>query len=340
MPWSDLWPPAAGEPVLAAHLSDVAAALAGRDALVPAGGVPAVSARFEPLRGTPAGGTPPARTFASLQAAVAAQLALEYPLRWWDLGREQLYTLPALCQDAFGAAGWTCDLTATEGGAYVNRWRPAVAAVPGELYHAVNRLTRLRVLPSASVSVVADSVYRLGFGITDWPTDRADTFALFDGADDGVRTGLAYHCGLGAALYDDGFTQQWLLEPRALRMTFPTEALAGATVASARLAFTAEAPGGAADFEAAFPVEVTDAGGIPFAAFDSDAHGARALAVPLEAVRTDAETVFHVRSARPDTDDRPAWVPGGPNYSSTYREGLAVAGPVRLIVEVAFEYHG
>jgi len=60
--------------------------------------------------------------------------------------------------------------------------------------------------------------------------------------------------------------------------------------------------------------------------------------VPAESVCTDDDTLVAVRSARADTADRPLWVPGGPNYSSTYREGLAVAGPVRLIVEVDFEY--
>ena len=58
------------------------------------------------------------------------------------------------------------------------------------------------------------------------------------------------------------------------------------------------------------------------------------------AINTGGDTVVVIRSTRSDSDDRPAWTPPGPNYTSTYREGVAVAGPVRLIVEVDFEYHG
>jgi len=62
--------------------------------------------------------------------------------------------------------------------------------------------------------------------------------------------------------------------------------------------------------------------------------------VPAESILTDDDTVFVIRSTRGDSEDRSNWSPSGPNYTSTYREGLAVTGPIRLIVEVNFEYHG
>ncbi len=340
MPWNERWPPSPRDPLDVVLLSELRAALLERDALVPALGVPPASARWDPLHGTPAGGDPPLRTLANYQDEIRRMLGLVWPLRWWDAGRETLYDLASLCQDAFGAGGWTWDLAAeAPGGGPAHLWSPAAAVVFAELYHAVNRLDRLRVLPQASATVRTDSVYRLTFGVSDWPTDRAATFALFDGADDGVSTGLGFDAGLGAEVFDDGFSQQWVVEARRFEMVFATAALAGAEIAAAWLDFNTEAPGGAADYADTFPAEVADTAGSPLATFDSDSYGSKHIAVPAGAVNPNGDTVLVVRSGRPEADDRPAWSPAGPNYTSTYREGLAVAGPVRLMVEVAFGYH-
>jgi hypothetical protein len=342
MPWTpDRWPPLPGHPLDAeAVFNEVRAALAERNALVPAGFVPAAFARWDPIRGTPAGGDPdPRPTVANFQFQVREMLALAWPLRWWDPNRETLYTLAALCQDAFGADAWTWDLTATDGqGEPVNPWTPACATVFAELYHAVNRLDRVRLLPTVSAGERRDSVYRLTFGISDWPEDRADTFSLFDGADDGVSCSLAYDVGMGAEVFDDGFSQQWFAESRRLALVFATGALAGCAVRQAWLDVTTEAPAGQADYADTFTAEVVDAAETVLDSFASDDYGAKRVAVPAASVNTAGDTVLAVRSARPDTADRPAWAPTGPNYTSTYREGLAVTGPVRLIVEVDFEY--
>ena len=337
MPWGDSWPPLRCDALDAeAVFNEVRAALLERDGLVPAGQVPPAFARFAPLRGTPKGGTPPHRTVANFQHEIQEMLDLVWPLRWWDPTRETLYVLQALCQDAFGRDGWTHDLT----GDPPTRWTPAAALVFDELYRAVNRLDRLRVLPTVSERLRHDSVYRLSFGIEDWPQDRADTFSLFDGADDGVETGLEYDVGMGGEVCDDGFSQQWILESRRFRMTFATGALAGYTVGGARLDFTTAAPAGQADYEDTFTAEVVDGRGETVESFASGDYGPKAIALAPESVNTSGESVFEVRSSRPDSNDRPAWDAPGPNYTSTYREGLAVVGPVRLIVEVAFEYHG
>ena len=181
-------------------------------------------------------------------------------------------------------------------------------------------------------------MYRLTFGIDDWADARAASFALFDGADDGVSSDLVYDAGMGGEVLDDGFSQQWFLESRRFDMTFATGALAGYTVRQAWLDFTTEAPGGSADFANTFTAEVVDAAEATLGTFASGAYGPKRIAVPAGSVNTGGDTVLAVRSARPDTDDRPAWSPPGPNYTSTYREGLAVAGPIRLIVEIDFEY--
>ena len=83
-----------------------------------------------------------------------------------------------------------------------------------------------------------------------------------------------------------------------------------------------------------------DDDGAVLGSFASNALGPKRIEVPTASVRTDGDTSFFVRSARADYADRSAWTPGGPDYTSTYREGLAVSGPIRLIVEVDLEYHG
>ena len=131
MPWTaERWPPQPGNPLdTDIVFNEVRAALAERDGLVPAGFVPDPFDRWDPLLGTPAGGTPdPLPTVANFQFQVQEMLALEWPLRWWDPTRETLYAFASLCQDAFGADGWTWDLTAEGGqGQPINRWAPACA---------------------------------------------------------------------------------------------------------------------------------------------------------------------------------------------------------------------
>jgi hypothetical protein len=338
MPWSpSRWPAARSNPLDVEVFNEVRAALRERDDLVPAGYVAETAfARWEPIRGEPEGaGAAPYRTVANFQYEIEQMLGLVWPYRWWDAGRNQVYAFADLCQDAFGQADWTRDLTGADA-----PWTPAAAGLFDELQRAVNRLDRVRILPTAGESFRHDSVYRLTFGIQDWAADRADTFALFDGTDDGAGVGLAYDVGLGAELYDDGFSQQWFLDSRRFRLTFATGGLTGHEVAGARLEFATEAPGGSADYADTFTAEVADAAGQTLEDFLSDDYGAKAVAVPAASINTEGDTVFTIRSARPDSNDRPEWTPPGPNYTSTYREGLAVAGPVRLIVEVAFEYHG
>jgi len=342
MPWTaDRWPPQPGDSLdVDLVFNEVRAALSERNGLVPAGFVPAPLDRWDPVLGTPAGGVPdPLPTVANFQFQIHEMLSLTWPLRWWDPNREALYTPATLCQDAFGADGWTWDLTAEDGqGQPANRWSPACAVVFAELYHAINRLDRVRILPTVGESQRRDSVYRLTFGISDWPADRADTFGLFDGTDDGAACGLAYDVGMGGEVYDDGVSQQWFLESRQFRLTFATGSLAAYTVQQAWLDLATEAPAGSADFADTFTAEVVDAAETPLGTFASDAYGPKRVPVPAASVSTDGDTVLTVRSTRPDAADRPTWLPGGPNYSSTYREGLAVVGPVRLIVEVALEY--
>jgi hypothetical protein len=342
MPWTaDRWPPQPADPLdTDVVFGEMREALAERNSLVPAGFMPGPFVRWAPIRGTPAGGEgEPLPTVANFQFHIHQMLTLVWPLRWWDPNRKTLYTLPHLCQDAFGAGTWTWDLVAEDGqGEPLNARAPACAVIFAELYHAVNRLDRVRILPTASQSQRRDSVYRLTFGIDDWPDERAASFNLFDGQDDGVSSGLAYDAGMGGEVLDDGFSQQWFLESRRFAMTFATGALAGYTVRQAWLDFETEAPGGSADFSDTFTAEVVDAAETSLGTFASDDYGAKRITVPAGSVNTGGDTVLSVRSARPDTADRPAWAPPGPNYTSTYREGLTVAGPVRLIVEIDFEY--
>jgi hypothetical protein len=342
MPWTaERWPPEAGDAFdTDGVMNEVRAALQERDGLVQAGWVPDTFSRWDPIRGTPAGGRgTPNPTVANFQYEIQEMLDLAGPLRWWDAARGSLYTLTHLCQDAFGEDGWTVDLTEVgPQGQPANRWVPARAVVFGELYAAVNRLDQVRVLPTASEAVTRDSVFRLTWGIDDWAEERAATFALFDGEDDGASVALSYDVGMGADLEDVGGTGYWNLEAREFRITFGTALLDGYTVRGGRLDFTTEAPGGSADFEDPFTAEVVDAAGDPIGTFDSDDYGAKEIAVPADAISRAGDTVLTIRSTRADADDRPAWAPEGPDYTSTYREGVSIAGPVRLIVEVDFEY--
>jgi hypothetical protein len=344
MPWTaNRWPPAKGLPIdTDMVINELRSALVERSALVYAGYVPAAFARWAPLRGTPAGrGAAPYPTLANFQYEIAKMLELAQPLRWWDESRETLYTAANLYRDAFNAAAWTWDLTATDaGGVPINRWAPAAAVFFTELYEAINRLDCVRVLPTVSASATADSVGRLTTGIANWPQQRAATFALFDGADDGQVTSLAYDVGLGGEVLDGGGSQQWTLESRRFSMIFATAALAGCTVRRAWLDFTTAAPAGSADFSDAFTAQVIDGAGTSLGSFVSTDVGAKHIEVPPASVLTGGDTTLTVRSARPDAADRPAWAPAGPNYSGTYREGLAVTGAIRLIVEVDFEYRG
>jgi len=74
------------------------------------------------------------------------------------------------------------------------------------------------------------------------------------------------------------------------------------------------------------------------ATFASDSYGYRSVSLPGSDVNTSGDSVFRIRSQKPNTDDRPAWSPPGPNYQSTYREGFHLGDTLRLIVEVDFDY--
>ena len=343
MPWTSArWPPERSDAIdTDIIINEVRSALAERDRVVPAGFVPEEFARWDPLRAGPPGGeAPPFPTIANFQNQVQEMLVMVWPYRWWDPNREGLYTLANLCQDAFGRAGWTYDLTAAGWQGLFGRWTPPYALLFEELYHAINRLDRVRMLPAWSQHERRDSVGRMKQGSIVWPQDRADTFDLFDGQDDGESTGLSFDVGMGCELFDAGNNQQWTLESRRARMVFPTTALDGCTIRRGWLDFATAEAEGAADFSDTFTAEVTDAEGTPFGTFDSDDYGPKRFEVPADAIRTGDDTAVLISSTRPDSADRPAWSPAGPNYTSTYREGLAIAGPVRLIVEIDFEYHG
>jgi hypothetical protein len=342
MPWTPgRWPPEKGVPITAGVvMNETRSALAERDGLVYAGYVPGTMARWAPLRGTPDGrGETPYATVANFQRQVREMLEIAQPLQWWDAARGELYTLPHLCQDAFGAGGWTWDLTAA-GGPPLNHWAPAGAVIFAELRAAANRLDRVQILPTFSESVTRDSVGRLTLGISNWAAARAATFAEFDGVDDGQISTLAYDVGMGGEVFDAGTFQEWTLESRELRMTFATGELAGYTVARAWLDFSTASPAGTADFMDTFTAEVVDGAGAQLATFGSADTGAKRVEVPAASILTGDSTTFTVRSTRSDAADRPVWTPAGPDYTSTYQEGLAVVAPVQLIVEVALEYHG
>jgi hypothetical protein len=344
MPWTaDRWPPNASDPIDADFImNEVRLALVERNQLVPAGWTPHTFSRWQALRGTPFGGAPiPAYTVANFQYQIHQMLGLVWPLAWWDAARGDLYTFANLCHDAFGSDAWFCDLTAHDGqGCPLNAWKPAYAQTFRELYAAINRLDRVRILPTLSESVRRDSVYELTFGISNWPEDRAAAFALFDGQDDEQAVALEFDVGLGGEVYDGGSTAQWVLESRQFRTVFATAALAGCAIRRAWLDFTTAAPSGTADFSDTLTAEVVDGALAVLGTFASTESGAKHLEIPAASIRTDGDTEFVIRSTRADAADRTAWSPTGPDYTSTYREGLAVTGPIRLIVEIDFEYHG
>ncbi len=336
MGWSALWPVSRwSRPDDALVFNDLVAALDERDTLVPAGYVPAPFARLAPIKGVPAGASGPTglQTVANFQYEIARMLDGLNDWRWWDRGRTGLYTLDALLTDTLGQDHWTHDLTA-EGA----RWTPPVPAVFNELRQAVCGLKHLRRLAASAVSSRTDSVYRLTFGIDDWPADRAETFALFDGEDDGVDTGLVFDVGLSAILFDSGSDQEWYVDSREMELRFDTADLAPATVARAWLELTTAACPGGTDFSDTFTAEVTSADGTQRGTFDSDDHSLKSIELPASDVNTAGETVLRLRSTRPETDDRPAWDPPGPDYSSTYREGFDLGETLRLVVEVTFDY--
>jgi len=344
MPWtSDRWPPGRGGAIdTDLIINEVRAALAERNNLVPAGRLPGAFSRWDPLLGTPKGGAPtPNAIIANFQYQVQEMLTLVWPLRWWDAQRLDLYTLVNLCQDAFGRSGWRHDLTAEDGqGLPLNRWTPPYATLFAELRAAINRLDQVRIMPTGADSVRHDSVFRLTFGIGGWPADRAATFALFDGQDDGQTVGLEFDVGMGGEVIDGGSTQEWFLESRQFQMVFATGALADCTLRRAWLDFATAAPAGTADFSDTFTAELVDGAGVSLGTFPSDDYGAKRVEVPAGSVNRNGNTVLTVCSTRADAADRPVWAPPGPDYSSTYREGLAVTGPVRLIAEVDFGFHG
>jgi len=344
MPWTaSRWPPAKSDAIdTDGTMNEVRAALEERDGLVQALWVPGPFSRWDPLRGTPRGGMgSPFSTVANFQYEIQEMLTGLWPLRWWDAGRDTLYTLAGLCQDAFGGNGWTYDLTETDAeGQPAHPWTPPCALLFEELYQAISRLDRVRILPTTAEPQTRDSVYRLTFGISQWVSERAASFAEFDGEDDGAAVGLAYDVGMGAEITDDGDSEQWSLESREMHLVFDTASLAGYAVRKARLDFATAAPEGSADFEGSFTVEVADATGSPLGEFASTDLGAKQIEVPADAITPSGNTVLVVRSAEPDAEDRAAWAPEGPDYTSTYREGISICEPVRLIVEVDFEYRG
>jgi len=140
------------------------------------------------------------------------------------------------------------------------------------------------------------------------------------------------------ANFDDGFSQQWFLDSREFRMTFATAALAGYTVKKAWLTFATEAPSGSTDYSDTFTAEAVDRNGTQLGTFASDNYGEKTFEAGASAIDTGGDTTFAIRSTRPDTADRSAWTPPGPNYTSTYREGLNVTGPVRLVVQLDLDF--
>ena len=335
MGWSAAWPPQRWQPIdTDTVVNNLRAALVERNGLVPAGFVPAAFDRWDVLVGEPEGGDPPNQTMANFQYEIEQMLTLVWPYRWWDPTRSQLYTFADLCQDAFGKVNWTYDLTGVSA-----PWTPAAACFFDELYKAINQLDRIRILPSASESVTRDDVYRLTFGIGDWPTERAATFALFDGTPDGgAIPSMDYDVGMGGEVFDAGSSQQWFLDSREFRMTFATAALTGYTVKKAWLTFATEAPSGSTDYTDTFTAEAVDRNGAQLGTFASNQYGEKTFEAVASAIDTGGNSVFTIRSTRPDTADRPAWTPPGPNYTSTYREGLNVTGPVRLVVQLDLDY--
>jgi len=234
MGWSTAWPVARWSvPDDVDVCNNLVSALAEREALVPSGYLSGQYDRFDPIRGQPTSGGPTGlKTVSSLQEAIAQALGLTNDWRWWDNSRTQLYTLADLLDDALGSTQWTYDLTSPP-----NTWVPPWPEVFNELRLVTSQMTTLRRLASTATVEQVDSVFRLTFGITNWPQDRADTFALFDGVDDGAGTGLLCQVGLTAVLFDSGSDQEWFIDNRLMEITFYTADLDGCTVSQAWLQF-------------------------------------------------------------------------------------------------------
>ncbi|MDK1031354.1 MAG: hypothetical protein QGD94_05060 [Planctomycetia bacterium] len=320
-------------------VNQINAALDERDGLVPVGFFPGPFSRWDPMLGVPKGGSPANPTMANFQHQIQEMLTLTWGFRWWDMGRSELYTLANLCQDAFGENGWTYDLTAGTVQNPSMPWTPPYAVFFDELYRAINALDHIRVLSSLIDIQKVDSVYRLTYGISNWAADRAATFALFDGQDDGVTSSLSFDVGLGAEVIDYGAMQEWYLENRKAVLDFNTGGLSGYTVAAAWLDVETAAPAGSADYTDTFTAEVV-AGGNQRGTFASDDYQVHRITLQPGDINTTGQTQITVRSTRANTADRTAWAPAGPDYTSTYREGFDIGQTVRLIIKVDFEYQG
>ncbi|MBN2583390.1 MAG: hypothetical protein JXL80_09995 [Planctomycetes bacterium] len=335
MGWSAAWPVARWSvPDDVDVFNNLVAALAEREYLVPSGYLSDEYDRLEVIRGQPAAGGPTGpKTVAALQKTIAQQLSESNDWRWWDRTRVQLYELADLLGDAFSASAWTYDLTQSG-----SAWTPPWPDVFNELRLAINQMDTLRRMPSTTLVEQTDSVFRLTFGITDWPDDRADTFALFDGEDDEAGTGILCQVGLTALLLDSGADQQWFVDSRQVEITFNTATLSGYTVSAAWLEFETEASPGSTDYSGTFTAEVTNSEGTSRSTFASNDYDYRSVQLAASDINTSGDTVLTIRSQKADTDDRTNWSPPGPNYQSTYREGFHLGDTVRLIVEVDFEY--
>jgi hypothetical protein len=338
MGWSNTWAVARwATPDHEKVFNDLVAALAERDFLTPTGQMPAPFAPLAVLKGTPAGGGGPTglETVASLQAEIAAMLGVAGAWQWWNSVSDGPETLAELLTATIGAATWTHDLTAAGAG-----WMPPFAVIFNELREAANGLTTLRRLPTSAVSTQIDSVYHLATGTLHWSTERAATFAMFNGSNQGGTSGLVYDVGLGGTVFDAGVDRQWYLDARAMTLEFDTSTLAGKTVTGAWLEFTTAACPGTTDFSGAFTAAAVAVSGAVRGTFASNDYSQKSFALQAADVNTAGVTSFTLRSTAADTADRPAWSPAGPSYSSTYREGFCIGGTVRLVVAVEFDYHG
>jgi hypothetical protein len=330
MGWSAVWPVSRWDtPDDDNVFGNIRAALAERDALTPTGFLPGAYSRLDAIEGVP----PSTQAVGQLQKEVAELLVTGDPWRWWDRSRGQAYVLADLLTDALGQGDWSHDLLDA-----ASRWTPPLPVVFNELRQAANQFKCLRRLAASGISSRTDSVYDLTFGITDWPAERAAALAQFDGVDDGVDTGLVYDVGLSGAVFDSGSDEQWYLDARQVTVTFDTSDLDGLTVSRAWIELTTEAPGGSADYSDTFTAEVTGAGDAVRGTFASDNYTLKSIELNTADINTSGTTELGIRSGRANTQDRAAWSPAGPDYTSTYREGFDLSDTLRLIVEVQFEY--
>ena len=331
MPWSAHWPVERWNALEHQTVfNELRAALAERDAVVPAGCVPAVYARHDRVEGQ----SPSGQGLGRMQEELAAMLSGLNPWRWWDRSRGELLTPAHLLEEALGRATWTVDLSDP-----ASAWAVPQAVIFNELRQATNGLTCLRRLTAAAVSSRVDSVYDLTFGVSSWPASRAAALALFDGLDDGADTGLTYDVGLSATVFDAGVDQQWYLDARAVEIRFDTSALEGLAVARAWLELDTAASPGSTDFSDTFLAEVVSGGGGQVrGTFASDDFTVKSFELDPADLDPAGETVLRIRSARPSAADRAAWAPSGPDYSSTYREGFDLGATLHLVVEVTFDY--